>query len=227
MPACPICSTESNTKRESTPYFMCSACGVWWQDPMPSKHWHGPHETWLGQPMPEDEKRINAGLADWLFTDIMGGKPGYTLDIGVSYPWLAYCLKQRGCAVMGIDGDGQINNLGVHVIHDDFETIDPDKIGAKQRLITFVHSFEHVYDPVAVMRKVRGMLAEDGAVYIRMPDNQVEGIERDLTEGHFLIHPFIHALSSIAECCARTEAFVIERAAELKPGQRDLVLRPI
>lgn len=192
---------------------------------MPPKVWHAEHEAPPEQ-MPEEDKRINEGIADWLVREVMGGKPGYTLDVGSSYPYLVYSLKKLGCRATGIDGDGNRSDLNVTVIRDDFETA-KFFIAPCFDLCTFVHSFEHMYDPIAAMRKLRRIIADNGAVFIRMPDNQVQGIERDLTPGHYTIHPFVHALSSIAELCARTGTFRIERTYELLPGQRDILLRPI
>lgn len=226
---CPICQTECHEKVKDTPYWRCDGCGVWHQQPMPKKVWHGPHE---GPPeqMSEQDKGINAGIAEWLLREAMGGKPGPTLDIGAAYPYLASCLKKLGCFAWAMEGDDSINKmageLGVSPLNDNFEEF--DLAPAEQfRLITFIHSFEHLYDPVAAMKKLRRWIADDGAVFIRMPDNQVQGIERDLTPGHYMIHPFVHALSSIAELCAQTGTFRIERTYELLPGQRDMLLRPL
>ena len=224
--ACPICSTTSSARREGTPYWMCHGCGAWWQDPMPPKLWHAAHEGDPAQ-MSETDKRINEQLAEWLLRETMGGKPGPTLDVGAAYPYLAYSLSRHGCAAVGMDGFVVEHDLGTPVINRDFESAEQDTIGKRQALITFIHAFEHIYDPLAAIRKLRGWLADDGALFIRMPDNQVEGIERDMTPGHYQIHPFVHALSSIAELCAQTGVFRIERTYELKPGQRDMVLRPI
>jgi hypothetical protein len=227
MPACPICTIETTVKRDGTPYWTCSGCGVWWQDPMPPKLWHGPHEAPPEQ-MSDADKAINEQMAAFLLREVMDGKPGPTLDVGVAYPYMASCLKRAGCDAMGIDGEAVPNDLGVHVIHADFEDNRAYRAALPQlHLITFIHSFEHVYDPLKVMRKARALLADNGGLFIRMPDNQVAGIERDLTPGHYLIHPFVHALSSIAELCARTGAFRIERTYELRPGQRDMILRPL
>jgi hypothetical protein len=203
---------------------MCSGCGVWFQDPMPPKVWHGSHEAPPNQ-MTEGDKRINEAIADWLFGRVMHGKPGRTLDVGAAYPYLAYCLLKHDCEAWALDGQPVANPFGVREIPVDFEQWQGFDQPYPLALITFVHSFEHTYDPVVVFQKLRKIIADDGAIFIRMPDNQVAGYERDLTAGHYTIHPFFHALSSIAELCARTGAFRIEWQQELQPGQRDMILR--
>lgn len=229
MPACPICATPSGRQRADTPYWICDACGLWFQSPLPPKRWHGPHEVWLGQPMPDAEKAANEALAKWLFDEVMHKRAGLTFDVGASYPYLAHCLAQHGCNTYAIDGSDEItapHGLNVKCWQSDIETCGTLAAHAFD-LITFVHNFEHLYDPVAIFRKLRPMLVDDGRLFIRMPDNGVPGIERDVTPGHFQIHPYVHALSSIAQLCAQTDTFTIECAIELRPGQRDIVMRPI
>lgn len=228
---CPICETSTETKRAGTPYFACPGCGLLFQDPAPQKVWHGPHETWVGEPMPEQEKRVNEWLANYLFDNVMRGKPGRTLDVGASYCWLAHCLAQRGCHAYAWDPSEEIGKFrkdypDVHYRYCDFEDMNtPNYRGLS--LIIFCHSYEHLYRPLDAMRKCRRMLAKDGALFIRMPDSGVRGVERDFTEGHYKIHPYCHSLSSVAEICARTNTFTIVSAAELLPGQRDIILSPI
>jgi SAM-dependent methyltransferase len=233
MSACPICATITDKQRAGSPYWMCSGCGAWFQDPMPPKRWHGDHEHWLGLPMPQAEKDANESLCDSLFRNVMHSKPGNVLDIGASYPYLLSRFKARGCEVLGFDGEPQRNDLGILVAQFDLDTVglptpgNPLGPGPQSMLICCVHSFEHFYDPVSAFHKLRWLTAEGGAIFIRMPDNMVDGYERDLTPGHFTIHPWFHSLSSIAELCARTKTFRIESALELRPGQRDIVLRPL
>ncbi len=231
MATCPICSTETTTKHTETPYFVCNGCGLWFQSPLPPKILHGPHETHLAQPMPDNEKAINAALADYLFREVMGGKPGRTLDVGASYAWLAHSLGQHGCQAIAWDPSDELKQFRAeypdvtcrYVNFEDMNT--PNYHGL--RLITFVHVFEHTYQPTEVLKKCRRMLARAGKLFIRMPDSCVPGIERDLTEGHFKIHPMVHSLSTIAEMCARTKTFTVESAGELRPGQRDIILCPL
>ena len=227
MTACPICSTEATAKREV--YWTCPGCGVWFQSPMPTKRWHGAHEHWLGKPMGDDEKRANEQLATYLFETVLGGKASAVADIGCSYPYLLKCLENRGCACVGLDGEPRENDLGIDVIEFD---MDQERIDLTYDLIIFVHTFEHIYDPLRAFRILRQMVnkqgtASEGVMFIRMPDNQVSGIERDLFDTMYEIHPFVHSLSSIAQLCAMTDTFVIESTYELVPGQRDMVLRPI
>ena len=57
---------------------------------------------------------------------------------------------------------------------------------------------------------------EPTVVFIRSPDHSVTGYERDLTPGHYTIHPFFHSITSILECCARLVRSVASTSAVLQ-----------
>lgn len=229
MPACPICATAAAAKHAETPYWICPNCDAWFQHPMPPKVYEAAHEA-PGDQMSEGDKAVNDNLAGWLLEHVLEGRPGMTFDIGAKYPYLASRLQARGCDAFALDDSAVVerahaDTLGVVMLHGDFER---DAFPGPYRLITLVHCFEHLYDPVAAMRKLRALLADDGRVFLRLPDHGVRGFERDLTPGHFTIHPYFHTLSSILEVLAQVaDCFVIEETHAIEPGQRDIVLRPI
>lgn len=227
MPACPICCTEARHQHGDSPYHVCPSCDLWFQDPLPDKVWHGPHEQ-PGDAMGEAEKRVNAELATRLFREALGGTPGPTLDVGSHYPWLAKTLRDLGCDARALDGSpdsaGFAAELGVPHTLADFEAWEAD--GA-YRLVTMIHVFEHMERPLEALRKLRWIVARDGAVFLRLPDHAVPGFERDLTPGHYRIHPMFHTLTSVLQACAETDTFEVVREQALVPGQRDLLLRPL
>ena len=227
---CPVCSAISKEFVNNTPYRICPNCDAWFQDPAPPKVYHGAHETWRDQPMPENERAANESLADQLFREQMGSKPGPTLDIGADYPILASRFNARGCKALAIDGEPHTNDLDVASAVLDLERQEFPKVLAADgfALITCIHVFEHFYRPVDALRKLRQLVAEDGRIFIRSPDHCVPGYERDLTPGHYTIHPFYHSLTSILECCAQAgDCFEVERYDQMQPGQMNVILRPI
>jgi len=125
------------------------------------------------------------------------------------------------------------HDLGVPVLLADFEAISEDQIlkwtqPAKFSLITLVHVFEHMYDPLETLRKLRRLISDDGLVFIRLPDHRVAGFQRDLTESHYSIHPYFHSLSSILELLVRgQDLFTVRQTYPLGAGQRDLILWPL
>ena len=190
---------------------------------MSAKKYHSEHEA-APELMSDGDKAINDNLAGWLFDNVMKGKAGDTLDVGCSYPYLAHCLTKRGCRAYAIDGEKVPHDLDVGSMVHDFER---EKIIGEYKLITMIHNWEHMYRPLDAMRKLNSLLAPGGKLFIRMPDHNVPGIERDMTPGHFTIHPFVHTLSSILQCCAETGCFEVESYVQMQPGQADIVLSPL
>lgn len=224
-PFCPLCKTIGSDKpRAPTPYYTCSGCGLWWQSPAPPKLYQHPDEYDLAE-MPEGDREANRIVAEWLAKNPLRGRRGRTLDIGCKHPILAYWLAKEGMDAWAMDAEEPDNMRDVRTIVGDFER---DEIPGEYDLITFIHVWEHAYDPLATMTKMRGLMRDsDSRLFIRFPDSNVPGIERDFLPERYAIHPYIHSLSSLAETCARTQAFVIEMTYALEPGQRDSVLRPI
>lgn len=201
-------------------------CGCWFQYPFPPKVYHGPEEPGVLE-MPENERAANRALADQLFTQVLQRRPQRVLDIGAKIPALSNALATYGCDAYAMDACEDVaHEPGVQWWHADFETLQPD--GRKFGLITLVHTFEHFYDPLGAIRRLRQMVEPDGRVFLRIPDHAVHGYERDLTPHHYTIHPFFHTLTSILQLLAEArDAFVVEWTTPLEPGQRDIVLRPI
>lgn len=243
MTKCPICSTETSQKCGSSPYWMCNNCDCWFQSPMPPKVYEAAHEKdenggFTGHLMSDYEKGINRALAESIFTNFMGGKPGKTLDIGAKWPWLSHCFQQLGCDAFAMDNIEIVpeysKELGVPMLMADFEALTEEQIREwthteKFQVITMIHMFEHVYNPLEALRKMKSLLADDGVLFLRLPDHGVSGFERDLDEGHYTIHPFFHSLTSLLELLVQgQDLFTVDWTSPMEGGgQRDLVLRPL
>ena len=195
-------------------------------------------EDSVGHLMSDQDKGVNRALAGALFRDWIKTTPARTLDIGSKYPYLAHCLQALGCEAYGMDNIDVIPDysraLGVPMLMADFEATSEDQIrewarDGKFSLITLIHVFEHMYNPLEALRKLRGLVADDGVLFLRLPDHGVGGFERDLTPSHYTIHPFFHCLSSLLELLVRgQDLFTVRQTYPLEgAGQRDLILRPL
>lgn len=228
--ACPICQTPAAGRYLDSPYWQCPSCDTWFQDPLPEKVFHGEHEPPPAE-MPASEREVNQALARWLFSHVLHSSPGPVMDIGAKLPVMAQELQRLGCRALAMDGAPDAEPLGmaldVTLIGADFETWNAADYQGRFKLITLIHTFEHFYDPVQALLKLRSMLAYNGALFIRLPDHSVAGFERDLTPGHYTIHPYFHSLQSI-QCilAAAGNPFTLAETYPLAPGQRDIILRP-
>lgn len=243
MSKCPVCSTIVEHQYPSSPYWACPSCDLWFQDPMPPKTYEAAHEKdehgdFTGHLMSDHDKKINAGIAKWLFDTYMKATPGKILDIGSKYPYLAHCFKNLGCDAFGMDNIDIVpeysKSLEVPMLMADFEKITDEQIiewthTNKFQLITLVHVFEHLYNPLEALRRLRRMIADDGFVYIRSPDHGVTGFERDLTPGHYTIHPYFWSFPAVLELLVQAkDLFTVEWQRDMPgAGQRDIILRPL
>lgn len=241
---CKVCNTETTRKYQNTPYWICPGCELWFQDPMPTKVWEADHEkdkegNFAGHLMSDRDKKVNDDLANYMIQTYLVDKPNAkVLDIGSKYPYLAHCFRKRGFDSYGIDGIEIVpeysQELGVPMIQGDFESLTPAQLykafgHEKFDLITLIHVFEHFYDPLKVIEVLRSIVKDDGRIFIRSPDHDVAGFERDLTPGHYTIHPYFYSQPSILEVLTQAkDKFVLEQHTAMPgSGQSNFVLKPI
>lgn len=222
MATCPVCSTHANSQYSNTPYWMCPNCDLWFQDPLPAP---GQRDAVI-EGMSDYEKEINQSLAEAVLAK---GRVGRVLDIGSNYPYLAHCFQKLGCEAMAMDRiegmEKAVDELHVPFLQGDFECT--KFVDASFEIITLIHSFNYMRDPLNVLRKLRRMLADDGIVQIRIPDHGVSGFEQHI--GHPEAHPYIWSLPAILEVLVQLgDCFTIKTTgANEGAGQRDLTLKPL
>lgn len=240
MSLCPVCKTETSTKFQDTPYRTCGACDLWFQDPLPPKRYQADNELdesgdAIGHLMSDRDKELNRGLAEHIVGRAGVGK---TLDIGSKFPFLAHCFKNLGCDAYGMDNIKEVpsysQSLGVPMLMADFEQISEEQIQEwthteKFHIITMIHVFEHMYNPIEALKKLRRLVADDGVVHLRFPDHQVSGFEQHVSPNHFAIHPYFWSLPAFLEMLVQVkDQFVVSVSSPMEGGgQRDVVLRPI
>jgi SAM-dependent methyltransferase len=237
---CPICRAEASAMLSASPYRLCGACGLAFQSP-PRAAWRSsgvPQGLRTPDSMSEHDRGVNRDLARWLLEHAMRGTPGRVLDLHCRYPFLVRCFADLGCEAYGVDADPTCvalgRDLGVTVVAQDLDALDPPALfglgrGGRFALVTMVHAFDRLRDPVAALRVLRRLVADDGRVFLRLPDHALAGSERWLAREHSEVAPFLFSFSALLELCVRTQdLFAIERTFALDgAGQRDLVLKPL
>ena len=192
---CVVCGDTSYIPVAGTPYSRCCSCGLWYQHPIPTLRYENPVHENRGHLMNDHDKDVNRGLAQQLYDTY---HPRSVFDIGSKYPYLLHCMKKIGVeTVQGIDGCEKAieygKQLGVPMLKANFLHCYP---GRTFDLLTMVHLIEHFEDPRLAIRKAKSALKKDGNLFLRTPCTDGD-VSRDMTPGHFSIHPVLFNRSSL------------------------------
>lgn len=150
------------------------------------------------------EKSDNAGRVERVcaFADsyFPAGTERRLLDIGAGLAVFPWGMKQRGWDCTALDPDPRAadharNVAGVKSICADFLRNAPTE---RYPLVTLNKVLEHVPDPVDMLRRAGGLLAEPGVLYIEVPDGEVACSEGAGREEFFLEHFQIFSAASLA-----------------------------
>jgi SAM-dependent methyltransferase len=100
-----------------------------------------------------------------VFDAFMSGRePGSLLDIGCSDGYLLNIAAAKGWNVIGIDPQP---NSSDRIIRANFLEY---QFGERFDCLTLIHSFEHMDDPLATLRKCRSLLRQQGLLLIVVPN---------------------------------------------------------
>lgn len=203
MRQCPLCGSKKRVEYPYKTYKTCAQCQHTYQPRPPQKTYQNPDEECnggLNAVMGNHEKAINQWIAQWLFSR---ARPTRALDIGCAYPYMSGCLSQMGVEAHAVDGVYKDTSFVsdehtklVKVSGIDWEDPNDGDLG-KFDLITLIHIVEHFKYPIPCLKRVYDSLTDDGMLYLRAPNKDISGIERDHTEGHTLIHPNIFGSQSL------------------------------
>ena len=232
MIPCPVCGSEDRVDYVYPPYVTCAMCQHTYQPEPPPKTWMNPGEGnsngYSGSVMNDQEKGANAYIANWLCSRY---HPKRTLDIGSGYPYLASRFAANGAEAHALDGGFFEDLISVDGIHDvktaavDWEGEEDLPWEGKFDLITMIHLFEHMYNPHEAAKRVFDSLNPEGVLYVRLPNKDVPGIERDHTPGHVKIHPSIYGTASLLRVMQETGFHCIWLEHQPGYGQTSLIFR--
>jgi len=233
---------------------MCSYCDLWFQHPQPPKVFEASHEktedgTSNGHLQSQRDLDVAAQLArlwahNWIARlPLEDGKKYRALDVGCKYPWFAKTLREQGVDAYGIDGLDQddpnlppitnkfMEELKVPMMLVDFEKVSSEDImresgGGKFHAVSMIHVFEHIYDAIVGLENIHDLLDPNGFFLVRVPSHDSEGFERDLTPGHYSIHPYFYSEKAFRYLIEeKTKLFDIVETYPMW-GQRDYILTP-
>lgn len=139
---------------------------------------------------------------------------GSVLDVGSGLGVFPARMKDAGWRAVALDPDARAvaharDHVGVDAVQADFMTA--GDLG-RHDLVTLNKVLEHVPDPVAMLARARGALADGGSVYIELPDGECAAADGPGREEFFIEH--LHVFSMASMCLLAGQAGFHVRAAE-------------
>jgi 2-polyprenyl-3-methyl-5-hydroxy-6-metoxy-1,4-benzoquinol methylase len=117
-------------------------------------------------------------------------KPGATvLEGGVSSGYFARVLAAAGLTVDGFELDPVAADRARSVCREvwvgDLQQIEPAALRGPYDVLLFGDTLEHIPDPVAVLRRLRTVLADDGALVVSIPNFANWAVRLQVLVGRF------------------------------------------
>ncbi len=194
---CPVCDAPERVvaatfDRRLKPLrtVVCTSCGLFYTDPMPTEaelsryyadeyradyQFAGlrPRHTHLRKKEREAERR----LADIVLH--CGDAPRRTLDFGCGSGELVHRLARAGHHAVGLEPGRAFSNFaatqaeGLGTCRIDGGTWrDADYAPGSFDIITAYHVLEHLREPIAALRRIGEWLADDGRLFLEVPNMQ-------------------------------------------------------
>lgn len=161
-----------------------------------------------------DERSLRGAREKFLFVsgaiDLSGFSRKKFLDIGCSAGYLPFIFSQHGWESDGIEPTKTFAEHGRKKFGLDIKTgmLNSVSIRKKYSLITMVHVFEHMTDPHATLKKIRNILAEDGLVYIEVPN--VQEFYGRFSQGCDIAHPYFYSPQTLRAVLAASGFDVVK-----------------
>ncbi len=190
---CNLCGSRKNSeiyKDEKVRYVICDDCSLIYLNPrMDSEEYKKFYDedyqitrhkvTEYNQAVKRLEKKGNyqywKGTSDF-FKDYIN-RDSRVLEIGSSWGVLLKAIqdtfgsKVTGVEISGLAAEVAKKYYGLNVYHQTLEEYSEEKGGGeKPDLIIMVHVLEHLVDAFLALKKVSGLLADSGFLYLVVPD---------------------------------------------------------
>ena len=163
----PVSKTGSNV--------ICRNCGLIYHDPVMSEEeiaefyrheyageYHDSTEMQLG---------VAASRLNFLEKHVDSSTLSTTLEIGCARGDFLSEIKKRGAEVRGVEPSIQLSDMAKEKGLDVFTGRYEDLLAAesKYQLICIFHVLEHVRNPVAILKRIRRELKDDGKLFVEVP----------------------------------------------------------
>lgn len=214
---------------------ICRTCGLVWSDPFPMdvrEYYRKDYRLSYKGTYEPKKKHIwrAAGVAINRFNKIRSHLQGRAtmLDVGSGGGEFLYLMQSCGMVARGIEpneGYGEYSRreygLDVSIGFAQNHDYPPGSFD----LVTMWHVLEHTDDPVAVLRKIRGWLKDDGMLVVEVPN--VEAVCQMPKSTFHAAHLFNFNHVTLAGVAARAGLRVVDRLTAEDGGNITQFLQPV
>jgi 2-polyprenyl-3-methyl-5-hydroxy-6-metoxy-1,4-benzoquinol methylase len=244
--ACPACGSyhaqvlaeRDGKSGEALLTVACADCGLGRIDPLPTPD---ALAQWYARAYREDYKaasqprlrhvlraaRVALQRWHWLAAHAHLAQDARTLDVGASSGEFVYLLRRLGLQARGIEPHHGYalhasQHLGLDVTCGTLQD-QAHRFGtASLQLVTLFHVLEHLVQPLQELKRVRGLLAPDGLLYLEVPNTLRMAAPHTL---FFRAHA-LHFTPRTLQAVVRTAGFEVVACTPDELGNVSLLARP-
>lgn len=184
---CLLCGVQDERpllRRAQPRHVVCRRCGLVYQNPRPTLaeisayylqgYWEdrGPVASGGEQPLSDASLERGRAIVDW--TRTLVGPGDLAVEVGCGHgEILAYVRDQLGCQALGVEPSrsqaaAAAQRFGLNMLQTDLDGVTLP--GPRAKLLVLSHVLEHFHDPRAALARCRELLAEDGWIFIEVPN---------------------------------------------------------
>jgi len=232
---CPVCSctkTQFLFTRLGLDIWRCDQCRHGFQNPRinfdKASELYSDDKTAADiytEPIQKEIDKVKYSYGLSLIDEFNPPSNNKILDFGCGAGVFLEVAKSNGWKqCIGIDANDRYreqydSELEIQYIYSSFERIDRTILGHDYDCITLWNVLEHLYDPVEIVRELKGMLKNDGLIFIMVPniDSMASRIIRERSAtfnwkhlSHFCAQSLTQLMSTIGLKCIHLETAITE-----------------
>ena len=176
------------------------------------------------------ERSDNGGRVRWIEGQIGRSAGRRLLDVGAGLGVFPATMKARGWNVFAVETDSRTvahlrDSVGIEAFARDLTLLTAEDLGGPVDLISFNKVLEHVEAPLPLLSHAAGLLSEDGACYLELPDvaAAAEGPGR---EEFFIEHHHVFSPASLVLLAERA-GFSVSALTRLREPSGKFTLRAL
>jgi SAM-dependent methyltransferase len=215
---CLLCGARDERlllRRAEPRHVVCRRCGLVYQNPRPTLaeisayyregYWEDRGAVAESGELSQSDASLERGRAilDWARSRV--GPADLTVEIGCGHgEILAYLRDQLGCQALGVEPSRAqataAARFGLEILNADLEGV--DLRGRRAKLLVLSHVLEHFHDPRAALARCRELLADDGWLFIEVPNILNPNPRKRLSTWLAVEHMYYYSVGTLSRLLA-------------------------